>query len=30
MELDGLIKVRHDALLLESIMKAGSKIVKKN
>jgi hypothetical protein len=29
MKLNGLIKVRHDALLLESVMKTGSKIVEK-
>jgi hypothetical protein len=28
-ELDSLIKVRHNALLLESVQQAGSKIVEK-
>jgi hypothetical protein len=30
MELDDLIKIRHDTLLVESVVKAGSKIVEKH
>jgi hypothetical protein len=30
MELDDLIKIRHDALLLKPVMKASSKIIEKH